>query len=213
MKKVKIFVCIILIMGLTTTVLAGSEFFGTIRQEKESEYVLNNYFFGTVEEFLEIYPKVTVSNKLQGYELEYLVVIENPLKGQKFHKEVVRNEKLEWEHDIFLIDYLQVSYQNDNSEIINIHYKEASKPFISQLKDYTLERIQIGDLGYNIYHEDNEIKFITFEKELWGNKYNVHVELLRINPDGSAINQFNGYKDKDELINFLQSLSLDNLVK
>lgn len=213
-KKLWVFVCIVSLIGLATDVLASSELFGTIKQVQENEYALNNMcLFETVKDFEIVYPNVTIPNNLLGYELEYLLVTEDPFIDQKFYEEVIKNKKLEWQHDLSLIDYLEVSYKNQHSEVIKLHYKDASKQFILQLDNYISDKIQIGDVTYNIYHDGANLKFITFEKELWGKNYNVHVELLKTESDGSVVNQFEWDKDKNEITEFLQSLSLNNLIE
>ncbi len=214
MKRIWTIACIIIILGLTSSVLAGYDLFGTIKQLQDNEYKLYNLCsFESIKDFKVIYPKASVVNKLLEYELKDLIVTESPLSDRKFYKELTNDNKSEWQHDLSLIDYLQASYWNENSEIIKLHYKIASRSFIPQLEDYTLDKIRIGELNYNIYHDDNSIHFITFDKELWGNKYNVHVELLKITEDNFTIKQFEKYKDKDELIKFLKSLSLEHLIK
>ncbi|MGF7060449.1 hypothetical protein [Brassicibacter mesophilus] len=214
MKKSWIFLCVGLIIGLVTGVVIGSELFGTVKQDGENSYTLNNIgSFETIEEFEAVYPNVVIPDTLSRYKLDQLIVTEDPITNasQSFIKEV--ESKLEWEHDLSLIDYLGISYQSQNDEAIKINYKEKSKSFIPQIKDYDLDKTQIGDMTYYIYHDDTNIRFITFEKELWGKEYNVLVELLKTETDGSVTKQFELYQDKGDLIEFLESLSLNNLIK
>jgi len=213
-KKSWILLCIGLIVGLVTGVVIGSGLFGTVKQDGENSYTLNNMgLFETIEEFQAVYPDVVIPDTLNGYKLEQLIVTEDLITNasHSFVEEVIK--KSSWEHDLSLIDYLGISYKSQNDEMIKINYKEKSKKFIPQLKDYTLDKTQIGDMTYNIYHDGTSIRFITFEKELWGKEYNVHVELLKTKADGSVAKQFELYKDKGEMIEFLQSLSLNTLVK
>lgn len=207
-------VIIVLIIGLATSALAASDLFGTIKQEQEKEYSLNNKcLFDSVKEFQVIYPNATVQKEFQGYELEYLLVTENPIKNQKLYKEIVENKKSKWQHDLSLIDYLEVSYRNQNSETIKLHFKDATEQFLPGLQDYTLYEIQIGNINYKIYYEGSKVKFVTFKKELWNNKYNVHVEFFKTEKDGTITNQLESYKDKNELVQLLQVFSLENLIK
>ncbi|QIB26750.1 hypothetical protein [Caloranaerobacter azorensis] len=213
-KKIRIFVCIALLIGLASGVLASSDLFGTIKQVKENEYTLNNMcLFETAKDFKIVYPNATIPNNLLGYKLEYILVTEDPFINQRFYEEVIKNKKLEWQHDLSLIDSLEVSYKNQYSQMIKFHYKDASEQFIPQLDNYILDKIQVGDITYNIYHDGANIKFITFKKELWGKDFNVHVELLKTKSDGSVVNQFEWDKNKNEITKFLQLLSLNNLIK
>lgn len=85
--------------------------------------------------------------------------------------------------------------------------------FIPNLKIYNIDIIKIDGKDYFIYNDENFIKFIMYEEELFGKKYNVHVEILKEKLDGTVVNQFESIKDKDKLSEFLGYISLDTLIQ
>lgn len=209
-----------LLVSIPIKVLTASNTFGTpdtfgiVEKEEKGAHNVNNIcLFKKIEDFKKTYPDIIIKDNLLDYKFEYLVVTENPIDNYGIIKNNLEKEKFRWKHDTSLIDYLEIGYLNQNSEIIKIHYKDAAKSFIPQLKDYNVEKIKIEDKIYSIYNDGNSIEYIVFEDELFGKIYNIHVEILKLESNGSCYNKYESINNINNLFEFLQSLSLDKLIK